>query len=42
MRTLTTTRQALYYLLLFGFALVMAGAMLGWWLVYIAPRLGIV
>ena len=41
MRTLTTTRQALYYLLLLGFALVMAGAMLGWWWIYIAPLLGV-
>ena len=42
MRTLTTTRQALYYQLLLGFALGVAGAMLGWWLVCVAPLLGIV
>jgi len=42
MRTLTTTRQALYYLLLLGFALAITGAMLSWWWIYIAPRLGIV
>jgi len=42
MRTLTTTRLALYWLLLLGFALTITGAMLGWWLAYVAPRLGIV
>jgi len=40
MRTLTTTRQTLYYLLLLGFALTITGAMLGWWLIYVAPLLG--
>ena len=39
MRTLTTTRQALYYLLLLGFALAITGAMLAWWLAYVAPLL---
>jgi len=42
MRTLTTTRLALYYLLLLGFALAVTGAMLGWWLLYVAPLLRIV
>ena len=42
MRTLTTTRLALYWLLLFGFALTVALAMLGWWLLYVAPLLRIV
>jgi len=42
MRTLATTRLALYWLLLLGFALSVAGAMLGWWLVCVVPLLGIV
>jgi len=42
MKTLLTLRMQLYYLLLLGFALAITGAMLGWWWIYIAPRLGIV
>jgi len=41
MRTLATTRLALYWLLLLGFALTGALAMLGWWLAYVAPLLGV-
>jgi len=37
MKTLLTTRLQLYWLLLLSFALVMAGAMLSWWLRYVAP-----
>jgi len=40
MRTLTTTRLALYWLLLLGFALAITGAMLGWWRLYVAPMVG--
>jgi len=40
MKTLLTTRLQLYWLLLLGFALAIAGAMLGWWLIYVAPALG--
>ena len=42
MKTLLAIRLQLYWLLLLGFALTVALAMLGWWLAYVAPRLGIV
>ena len=42
MKTLLTLRLELYWLLLLGFALTGGLAMLGWWLIYVAPRLGIV